>query len=158
MDKETGLVVLVIICLLAGLLVAQPLIPSNNQRFSELGVLGSQKTLANYPRSLTINQTFLVYGYIGNHEGAVSYYEMYVKLGNSSTTVSNVTSANAPTLATYSYVIPDGQNMTFPIDLSINHVGTNLRLIFELWSYNSTSSNFDYTGLWNQLWVNVTAI
>ncbi len=158
MDKETGLVALVIICMLAGVAIAQPLIPSNNQPFSELGLLGPQKTLQNYPASLTTNQTFLIYGYIGNHEGVVSYYELYVKLGNVSTVISNSTSANAPILATYSYVIADGQNMTFPIELSISQAGTNLRMIFELWSYNPTFSNFTYTGLWNQLWVNVTAI
>jgi uncharacterized membrane protein len=158
MDRETATVVLVIICLLAGLVVAQPLFPSNNQPFSELGTLGPQKTIQGYPKSVVLNQSFLLYGYIGNHEGVVDYYEMSVKLGNSSTIITNTTSANAPIIATYYYILSDGQNTTFPINIAINQMGTNLRLIFELWSYNQAASSFAYTGLWNQLWINVTAI
>ena len=82
---------------------------------------------------------------------------MLIKLGNQTTPVSNATSAAAPVIASYSRVLDNNQSWTFPINLSINETGTNLKIIFELWSYNVTSSTFDYTGLWNQLYVNVTS-
>ena len=34
--------------------------------------------------------------------------------------------------------------------------GLNQRLIFELWMFNTTTASFAYTGLFNQLWLNVT--
>lgn len=156
MDKEVGAILLVIICLVAGAAVAQPLLPSNNQRFSALAILGPQQTLEGYPTNVVANQTFLLYGSIGNYEGVVNYYELFVKLGNLNTIISNSTSANAPIITGYNYVIADGQNTTFPMNLSINKAGNNLRLLFELWSYDPAISNFTYTGLWNQLWLNVT--
>lgn len=157
MDRETGAVLLIITCLVGGVAVAQPLIPSNNQHFSALAVLGPQQKLEGYPTNVLANQTFLLYGSIGNYEGVASYYELFVKLGNTSTMISNTTSANAPVIVQYRYVIADGQNTTFPMNLSINKAGNNLRLIFELWSYDPATSNFVYSGLWNQLWLNVTS-
>jgi hypothetical protein len=47
--------------------------------------------------------------------------------------------------------------MTFPLTLALTNQGTNVRLIFELWAYNATSSSYGYTGLWNQLLLNVTS-
>ncbi len=157
MDKDTATVALALVTILCVFVVIQPIIPSNSERFSELGILGPNQKIADYPTALAPGQPFLVYGYIGNHEGVVSYYEMLIKLGNQSTQISNSTSASVPVLAQYYRVLGDNQSWTFPINLSINKSGTNLRLIFELWMYNETSSSFQYTGLWNQLWVNVTS-
>lgn len=156
MDRELGTIALVLIAMVAGFAFLQPILPTNNQRYSELGILGPQKTIGGYPSNLLANQTFLLYLYIGNHEGAVGYYQVQVKLGNQSTVISNVTSAQAPLIYSYSYVLDDNQNATFPINLAINQTGINERIIFELWSYNETALDFSYTGLWNQLWVNVT--
>jgi uncharacterized membrane protein len=156
MDKEVGTIALVLITILAVFVAVQPIIPSNSERFSELGVLGPNQTISGYPRNVGVGQQISLYGYVGNHEGVATYYEINVKLGNQSTKVSNTTSASAPTIASYSQVLNDNQSWTFPINLSLNQSGTNIRLIFELWSYNVTTSSFGYTGLWNQLFVNVT--
>ncbi|MDG6906026.1 MAG: DUF1616 domain-containing protein [Nitrososphaerota archaeon] len=156
MDKETATIALVLVAILAIFVAIQPILPSNPERFSELGVLGPNQTIANYPTSLSTGQSFLLYGYIGNHEGAVDYYQMLIKLGNQTTQISNQTSSTAPLIGSYSQVIDNNQSVTFPINLSINETGTNLKLIFELWSYNVTTSSLEYTGLWNQLYVNVT--
>jgi uncharacterized membrane protein len=157
MDKEVGTVALVLVAILAIFVAIHPLLPSNAEKFSELGVLGPNQTIANYPTALVTGQSFELYGYVGNHEGAVDYYQLLIKLGNQTTQISNTTSAAAPVIAIYSQILDNNQNWTFPIDLSINRTGTNLKLIFELWSYNMTSSIYDYTGLWNQLYVNVTS-
>lgn len=156
MDKEVGTIALVLITILAIFVAVQPLIPSNSQTFSELGVLGPNQTIANYPTSLVTGQHFLLYGYVGNHEGTAYYYKVMIKLGDQSTEISNSTSASAPLIATYSHVLDNNQSWTFPIDLSLNKTGTNLKLIFELWTYNFTTSSFQYNGLWTQLYVNVT--
>ncbi len=157
MDKETSVVALAIVTILAVFVALQPIIPTNSERFSAIGVLGPQQTIANYPKTVAKNQPFLLYGFVQNNQGPVEYYQVLVKLGNNDTIVSNTTSASAPVLARYSSVLNYGENITFPMNLSINHNGTNLRLIFELWMFNTTTSAFAYTGNWGQLWMNVTS-
>jgi uncharacterized membrane protein len=158
MDKEVPVIVLVVITILTVYIVVQPIIPVNNEKFSELGLLGPNQKIADYPELLTpTNNSFGLYAYIGNHQGTVEYYEILAKLGNVNTTISNTTSANLPVLYTFPYVLDDGQNVTFPIQITINQTGTNLRLIFELWDYDLSSSAFVYTGLYTQLWLNATS-
>src|SRR5579864_3834818 len=141
MDRETATIALVIITILAVFAAISPLIQNNQENFSELGILGAQKTISGYPTTVGVNQSFLLYGYVGNHEGHAEYYSVQVKLGNASTAISNSTSANLPVMQAYSYVLDNGGNVTFPMSLSINHVGTTQRLIFELWMFNTTSSS-----------------
>lgn len=157
MDKEISTIALVLITILAVFVAIQPLLPSNSEKFSELGVLGANQTIANYPANLVTGQHFLLYGYVGNHEGTAYYYKVLVKLGNQTTEISNSTSAKAPIIGTYLQILLNNQSWTFPIYLSVNRTGTNLKLIFELWDYNSTASNFEYDGLWNQIYLNVTS-
>ena len=157
MDKQVGTVALVLITTLTVFVALQPILPSNSELYSELGILGPSQIIGGYPTNVTMGQQISLYGYVGNHEGVVTYYEMLVKFGNNSTQISNSTSADAPILASYFHVLGNNQSWTFPVDFSVNQSGTNQRLIFELWSYNKTTSAFSYMGLWNQLWINVTS-
>ena len=157
MDKAAATAALVLVSILAIFLAVQPLLPSYSQPFSELGVLGQNQTIGGYPKSEVAGGPFLLYGYISNHQGEVCYYQLLVKLGNQTTQVSNSTYAQAPVIFTYSHVVGNNQSVTLPLNLTINNQGTNVRLIFELWSYNVTTTQFVYTGLWNQLLLNVTS-
>lgn len=156
MDEETATIALGLVTVLAIFVAVQPILPSNAESFSELGVLGPNQKIGGYPTSLTVGQQFQLYGYMGNHEGVVSYYQVLVKLGNQTTQISNSTSARAAVISSYSLVLNDNQSSTFPMQLSIGQAGTNQRVIFELWSSNVTNSQFRYTGLFAQLWLNVT--
>jgi uncharacterized membrane protein len=157
MDKEVAAIALGIVTILSVFLILQPIIPSTGEKFSELGVLGPTQTIGGYPTDITpSNNTLTLYAYIGNHAGTVELYQYVAKLGTNATIVSNTTAANAPVLTTYSYVLDNGQNTTFPIHLTIPVTGITLRLIFELWYYDTTNSSFVYTGLYNQLWINET--
>jgi uncharacterized membrane protein len=156
MDKETAGIALALVTVLAVFAAIQPILPANNEPFSELGVLGPSQTLGGYPTSVAAGTPFLLYGYIGNHEGVSGYYQLLVKVGNQTTLVSNSTYAQAPVIFTYSRVLENNQSTTFPLHLVVSSQGNDTRLIFELWSYNVTSSSFGYTGLWNQLLLNVT--
>jgi uncharacterized membrane protein len=129
----------------------------NVEPFSELGVLGPAQQIGGYPSTAVVGQSFPLYAYVGNHEGAVEYYQVLVKAGDQSTAVSNSTAANAPLILSRSLVLSDNSSTVFPVTLSMPTAGLNQRLIFELWMFNSTTSQFGYTGLWNQLWINVTS-
>jgi len=156
LDRDTAATALALVTLIAVFAVMEPIIPANQVRFSELGVLGPNMTIGGYPTNVTQGGALRLYCYVGNHEGAVTYYQVMVKLGNSATFVSNATSADAPEIHSYSLVLADNKSTTFPVNLKLNTTGTNLRLIFELWTFDISSSQFAYTGLWNQLVINVT--
>lgn len=157
MDKETASIALVLITVLAVFAAIEPILPVNSQAFSEIGVLGPSQTIGGYPTSVVAGSPIVLYGYIGNHEGVSSYYQFLVKVGNQTTQISNSTYAQAPVIFTYSHVLENNQSTTFPMTLTLSNQGTDVRLIFELWSYNVTSSTYGYTGLWNQLFLNVTS-
>jgi uncharacterized membrane protein len=157
MDKQAASIALVLVAVLAVFAAIQPILPTNSEPFSELGVLGPSQTIGGYPTSVVAGSPFLLYGYIGNHEGISRYYQLLVKLGNQTTLISNSTYAQAPVIFTYSHVLENNQSTTFPLTLALINQGTNVRLIFELWSYNATTSSYGYTGLWNQLLLNVTS-
>jgi uncharacterized membrane protein len=154
MNKQISFTILFSIAILLILVEVWPLIPTNVSHYSEIGVLGPNRQLGGYPANVTTTQVVSLYGFIANHEGSVQFYQFLVKLGNQTTQVSNITSASAPIIFSSSEFIDDNQSLTFPINLTLTHSGSNQRLIFELWDYNATQ--FTYTGLWNQIWVNVT--
>ena len=156
MYRDVAVTGLVLITILAVFVAMQPIIPSSVPRFSELGVLGPNIVIGGYPTNITQGSVVHLYVYVGNHEGTVTYYQVLVKLGNSATLISNTTAANAPEISSYFLILANNETSTFPIALTTSTTGTNLRLIFELWSYNISSSQFTYTGLWNQLLINVT--
>jgi uncharacterized membrane protein len=157
MNKQTATIILTSITILIVVATLASLIPVRQPRYSGLGILGPNQATKGYPTSIGVNQPFLLYGFVENHEGTIENYQMLVKLGNQSTVLSNTTYANAPVLATFWHIVSANETWTFPMNLSVNHAGNNTRIIFELWSYNVPASNFEYTGLWDQIWLNVTA-
>lgn len=157
MDKETATIALALVTVLAVFAAIQPILPASSQPFSELGVLGPNRAIGGYPTTVAAGQPFLLYGYVGNHEGASSYYQFLVKVGDQTTQISNSTFAQAPVIFTHSQILENNQSTTFPLNLTLRSQGTNVRLVFELWSFNATTSSYVYTGLWNQLLLNVTS-
>ena len=143
--------------MLAVLVAVYPILPANGESFSELGVLGPSQTIAGYPTSVTVGQQFTLYVYVGNHQGEAEYYQVLVKEGNQATVVSNSTSADLSPVLTNQLVLGDNSSRIFPVNLSMNTAGLNQRVIFELWMFNSSTASFGYTGLWNDLWMNVTS-
>jgi uncharacterized membrane protein len=148
---------LIVVTILLVFVALQPVIPSNSQAFSELAILGPNQSFGGYPTSVVVGQQVFLYGYIANHEGLVNYYQLLVKLGNQTTQISNSTYAQAPIVLTRSTVLGNNQSVTFPLDIGLNQTGINVRLIFELWAENATTAQFEYTGTWNQLLLNVTS-
>ncbi|MCD6263381.1 hypothetical protein J7L60_03100, partial [Candidatus Bathyarchaeota archaeon] len=61
-----------------------------------------------------------------------------------------------PTTWTLEFTVPPRGQRTSQLELTLNETGLDRRVIFELYILN-TSGSYRYTGIWNQLWVNVTA-
>lgn len=158
--RNVALGILVLVTILIVFATLEPIFYpfSNNQRYSDLGILGPNQTIGDYPTSVVANQSFPLSAYLFNAEGSAQYYNILVKIGNQSTLISNSTSANVPVIASYYAVVDTNQSTILPLQLSITHPGIRERLIFELWAFEHSSSGFTptYTGVWDAIWLNVT--
>lgn len=157
-SHDVKFVAMVIIILMMGIVVYPVLSPKRFvEPFSELGLLGPNGKLGDYPSKVVVGQTFNLFLYIGNKEGSTQHYRVDVKLDDQQGNVSDTKPLQTSTLASYSLVLNNGANTTLPISLSISEVGDYLRLVFELNSFEVESGTFKYR-LWNQLLLNVTAL
>jgi uncharacterized membrane protein len=148
-------IILAITIIVAFISVSGYLLPSNQgEKFSELGILGPNMQLGDYPSKIVASETISLYGYVGNQMGTPIYYTVMVKLGNNETQV-NPSSLTA--IQEYRQVIPSNGTWTFPINVKLTEAGLNQRLIFELWEYNQTTNQNQYHERWGQIWLNVTS-
>jgi uncharacterized membrane protein len=150
----------VILLILAGygLLISIPLLLGGRvvEPFSELGVLGPEMKLGDYPHDVQIGENIDLFVYIGNHEGSVSYYKVLFKEGARDLNVSDVEPYRGDIIGQAEFLLLDGKNVTKPITIRLHQSGLNRRLVFELQQFDPTSGYFKYDGIWTQLWFNVT--
>ena len=125
--------------------------------FSELGVLGPNGKIGDYPRDLVVGQEFSLLLYVGNHEGQSEYYRVEVKSVDQTLNISDTMPLDFPSFRSWETVLGNESNTTIPITMSLGETGPNRRLVFELWRYNPSSHVFVYNQRWTQLWFNVTA-
>lgn len=156
-DEDLKTVLIGLLLVLAGFTVFDAYFSDRVvEPFSELGILGPEMKIGDYPRELVVGEEFDLYLYLGNHMGSVEYYRVYVKLGDRGLNVSDVEAYPAPVLTSYDYVLLDKSNTTIPITLSIPESGVNSRIVFEMHRFDEDSGDFVYHKRWNQLWLNVT--
>lgn len=156
-DERIQVAILVILAAY-GVLVVAPVVLGDRvvEPFSELGLLGPEMKLGDYPSEVMVGGEFDLYLYLGNHMGELSYYRVYAKLGDSGLNVSDSTPYGGVVVEDYEYVLVDETNVTLPISLSLGEAGLNRRLVFELHRFDG--DDFVYDGIWIQLWLNVTEV
>lgn len=159
MTVDERITIGLVACILAfGALTVAPVLLGKRvvEPFSELGILGPNMKLGDYPKDGVTSEPFNLYLYLGNHEGNVQYYQVIVKQGDQSQNVTEDTPLDAPLITFYEYSLINKQNSTIPISLAPIRSGINQRIVFELYRYNTESQGFEYNGNWLQLWMNVT--
>lgn len=121
--------------------------------FSELGILGPTMVIGDYPGNVTVGETIDLNIYVANHLGKPTYYEVMVKLREK-----DVALDPAPGGAdrTFDCILLHEEERIIPFNMTIEKPGLNQRLIFELWTYNVTSSQIEYHDRWGWIWLNVT--
>lgn len=148
-------IVLGITIIIAFFSVSFVLLPKNQgERFSELGVLGPNMKLGDYPHQVIAGDTVSLFCYLGNQMGNPMYYTVMVKVGNNDTVVNP---AAIEPIQQFSQVISNNQSWTFPVNLTLTQTGFNQRIIFELYAFNQTLNQNQYQERWAQIWLNVTA-
>jgi hypothetical protein len=124
------------------------------ETFSELGILGPNMTIGDYPKEVVAGDTVNLYVYIGNQMGRPIYYTVMIKIGDNNT---GVNPAPIEPIMKLERILLQNQNWTSPVSITLRQAGINQRIIFELWTYNETSNQNQYDERWAQVWINVTA-
>ena len=156
-DDEVKAVSLAVIVVVGVFTASQALLGGRVvEPFSELAVLGSNMKIGDYPGEILTGEAFKLYLYVGNHEGKTMYYSVLVKLGDSSTPVNETRPMQVPIMAKFERVLLNGENWTRPLTLSIDEEGVGQRVVLELWTYDGSVNDVNYSGQWNQIWINVT--
>lgn len=152
--KSVSALILIALLAIAFFAVAQAYFPQSGESFSELGILGPDMNLGDYPSVVVAGESINLYGYVGNHMGKPMDYVLMIKLGDNETAVNP---APVAVFNQYEQIVPHNGTWIFPINLTLTQPGLNQRLIFELWIYNETLSQTQYHDRWGQLWLNVTS-
>ena len=156
-DEDLKTVAVGLLLVVAGFTVFQAFFADRVvEPFSELGILGPNMKIGDYPRELAVGEEFDLYLYVGNHMGSTQLYRVYVKLGSRDLNVSDTEAYGAPVLTSVDAALADESNETIPMSLSVPVSGVNLRLVFEMHRYNAELGGWEYHNRWNQLWLNVT--
>ncbi len=157
-DKQISYVIMIVIFSLGVLTAVPPILPERVvEPFTELGILGPNLKLGDYPDSVEVGESFTLFLYLGNHESRIMYYRTLAKFGGELSFASETEPMDAPVIAFYDHFILNDGNVTRQLSLSAEVVGTNRRLVFELYEYDESADDFVYSGEWVQLWMNVTS-
>lgn len=157
MDDEV-LAVIVAIFIVASVFAVVQAINAGRvvEPFSEIGLLGPDKKIGNYPKEVIAGRPTLLHVYIGNHEGRTMYYRILVKVGDKTSTINSSVPLNAEPIMELRAVLLHNTSVMIPVNVTLHEPRTNARLVFEMWIFNETSKAFTYYGRWTQLWINVT--
>jgi uncharacterized membrane protein len=123
--------------------------PAEEEVFSAIYLLDSEKQAENFPKMVVLgeNSTFSLWVGVENQNDTTINYSVMVKYDDGKFPVDP-----SPVESTESFekLLVNEENWEFPVTISIDQLGSN-RVIFELWFFNSTKKDWDYTGNWVNL-------
>lgn len=159
-------------------------IPKVSQQFSEIWILGPNRTFEDYPFQIRANQLYTTYVGVGNHMGASSYYLIYVKFRNQTQPLPDSnTSTPSPLQSIYEFrfFLADGEDWETTVNfvildahvqdnsvvvkqISINDITVNVnytgqrycQMFFELWRYDLASDSFQYHNRFASIWFQIS--
>ncbi|MEM2743409.1 MAG: DUF1616 domain-containing protein, partial [Candidatus Methanomethylicaceae archaeon] len=125
--NDEVLAVIAAIIVVSGVFATIQILNTGLEPFSELGLLGPEGKIANYPRVIEAGKPFRINVYIGNYEGHVMYYRILIKIGDKNSTIPLT---NEPIMEIRSILMHNTSEI-IPIDIIVNNLGDNIRLVFE---------------------------
>ena len=151
-DPEVRAVLAAVVVVAVVFAIAYPLSKRRVEPFTAIGLLGPEKKIGGYPRSIVSGSTIKLYIYLYNHEGRVMLYRIDFQVLNQ--TYSNTTKPPPLPVAGRLYVIlPSNATITIPFNATVPGVG-RLRLTWWLYKYNATLGSYVYSGEWVHPWIN----
>jgi uncharacterized membrane protein len=121
--------------------------------YSLLALLNGNKELGGYPSEVQVNSTSSFYIYIENHENKLALYEIKIYIVNSSFILNSTSLQKCKPYYIFYDIINNNKNDTIPFNVTFNKPG-QYKILILLYMFNG--SNFNYTGLYNQFYINST--
>jgi len=149
-EKTIILTILVALVILGALLVYLVFFtPVEKEPFSAIYYLDSEKQTENIPKTVVLgeNSTFSLWVGVENQNDTTMDYLVRVKVDDGTGPVNP--SPVEPT-ESFERTLLNEEKWEFPVTISIDQLGHN-RIIFELWFFNVTKNDWDYTGNWVSL-------
>jgi len=157
LDEEVTAVVMAIVMVVGVFTLSQTVFADRVVGpFSELAVLGPNLKIGDYPKEIVAGEEYVLYLYLGSHEGQVMYYRVLMKLGDRGNVINETHPLETEALASFDVVLQHGDNSTIPIIVRLDEPGLDRRLVFEMHTYDSGVGEFVYHQRFCQLWFNVT--
>jgi uncharacterized membrane protein len=156
MNFEGYKLVFVAVGLIGVLLIASPALANllrapAGEQFSELYLLGAEKSAANYPFNIEVAQSYAIYVGVGNHLGSSGYYVVYVKLGNQTDQLpTREEPSSLSPLYEYRVSVKDGLIWESPCVFSVTKAlvsGNNSQI--NTLKINNVAFNVDKHAIWN---------
>lgn len=97
-------------------------LPSRSQHFSELYILGPNRTFEDMPFNIVPEETYVTYIGVGNNLGRSSYYSCIIKIANSSEFFPDTTSGSPSELSNiyvFHFFVTDGQTWQTPLAFKV---------------------------------------
>jgi uncharacterized membrane protein len=145
-EKTIIVTIIVALVIIGALLVNLVLTPVLPEKFSTIYYLDSEKQTESLPKTVVLgeNSTFLLWVGVENHNDTTIDYSVLVKHDDGKSPVDP-----SPVEATESFekTLADEETWEFPVTVTVDQLGNN-RVIFELWYFNRTSLEKEYTGNW----------
>jgi len=149
-EKTIILTVLVALAIMGALLVYLVFFtPAQKEPFTSIYLLDSEKQLENIPKTVVLgeNSTFSLWVGVENRNDSTIEYSVQVKLDDGNSAEG---SSAAEFVECFNRTLVNKKKWEFPVTISIDQLGSN-RVLFELWFFNGTRNDWDYTGNWVNL-------
>lgn len=153
-EKTITITILIAIVILVGLLIFLALTPAPKAPFAAIYMLDSEKQTENFPKTVVLgeNSTFTLWIGVENQNDTTMDFSVYVKLDNG-TGPDDPSPANIT--ESFKRILLDKQVWEFQVTINIDQLGDH-RIIFELWYFDETVNDYEYSGNWVSLSLQAT--
>ncbi|HEU97483.1 MAG TPA: DUF1616 domain-containing protein [Fervidicoccus fontis] len=162
LDDEEVFAVIIAIAVVGSVLGAAMILRSSSgEKFGAIGLLNDQCKIGNYPAAAVNGSEVNLCLFVYNHYGEPTYFKVEYKIGDNSTLPTNSTASPLHELKEWRVILNNNENATFPISVPVYAAvgtGEEKALIFELWIYNLSDQSWEYSGLWTDLYINITGV
>ena len=149
-EKTITITILVAIVILVAFLVNLVFFtPAQKEPFAAIYLLDSEGQAENFPKTVVLgeNSTFMVVVGVRNQNDTTNVFSVKMKLDDGDGAVDP---SPVEPIASFEETLLDEEIWEFEVTISIERLGTN-RVIFELFSFNTTKNDFEYSGSWVNL-------
>jgi uncharacterized membrane protein len=140
-EKTIILTILVALVIMGAFLVYMVFfVPAQEEPFTSLYLLDSEKQLENLPETVVLgeNSTFSLWVGVENRNDTTIEYSVQVSLDDGN--------ISAELIECFNRTVANGETWEFPVTIGIDQPGSNT-VIFELWYFNEAENVWDQTGI-----------